>query len=166
MYPALTEQSAIFLLKRTKNDPCVHFAGLSLKTAWKTESETRETLPSSSLGMSGIVINSFSFPEILGTAQRPGTAGRQSCSLRHHQPVPPQPPNQLLHCVEHKTGTSTPEHLQPLIILQSPLLHQTQPSWLPTSVSDAEQQGLLLTEKGGTPPLKIHLPTASEISSH
>lgn len=45
----------------------------------------------SSLGMSGIVINSFLFSEILGAAQRPGTAGRQSCSPRHHQPVLSQP---------------------------------------------------------------------------
>lgn len=121
----------------------------------------------SSLGMSGIVINSFLFSEILGAAQK-----ARNCWQTELQPKAPParaitafPPAPALRG-DHGTGTSTPEYPQSLIILQSPLLHQTQPSWLPTLVSEAEQQWVLLTQKGGTPPLKMHLPTASEIRSH
>lgn len=117
--------------------------------------------------MSGVVINSFLFSEILGTAQKARNVWQtelQPEAPSAHAITASHPAPALRG--EHGTGTSSPEYLQPLIILQSPLLHQTQPSWLPTSVSDAEQQWLLLTQKGGTPPLKMHLPTASEMTSH
>lgn len=86
VYPSLTEQSAFFLPKRQQKWP--------LNTLCWTEpadclddriSETRETPPSSSLGVSGIAINSFLFPETLGTAQK-----ARKCWQTELQPeVPP-----------------------------------------------------------------------------
>lgn len=62
-------------------------------------------------------------------------------------------------CLEHGTGTSTPERLQPRTVCAQSIT-QTQPSWAPTLVSDTKQQWVLLAEKsgskemGGRPPLK------------
>lgn len=98
------------------------------------------------------------------------THGTQGCPPTR-QPVPPLPPTPLL---PRSVASRGQAHLppNPSQLLPAPWLPGTRPCRPPTSASDAEQQWVLLTgessgeETGGRPPLKTHLPTASEISSH
>lgn len=86
-------------------------------------SEMGKTLPSSSLGTSGIVIDSFCFSEILGTAQKAANHSQTDLQQRGcppaRQPTPPRPPTPLLPRSVASTGQAhplTPERLQPLTI--------------------------------------------------